>query len=198
MAAFDEPWAERTEGARRAARDTRAAVQRLIGEHLAELVTARQAYGEVAARAGRGRGAGTGGGMNELDELRAEVAVMHGLPDDATRFLTADSLPGLEAQADALTRLLGDRDRPEPEPEPLADLFTRGSARKAEAQTALLEALGYRRPPPRDEQGRYTRAGGGFDGDARQPVSASRDPEADHNALLAQLAQISRTFGHSL
>ena len=37
----------------------------------------------------------TGTGMNDLDELRSEVVRAHGLPDGATRFLTADTPAGL-------------------------------------------------------------------------------------------------------
>jgi chromosome segregation ATPase len=44
-----EPWAERVEGARRAARDAQQVVQRFVGEHLDELVEARQVEGQAAA-----------------------------------------------------------------------------------------------------------------------------------------------------
>ena len=47
-AAVDEPWAERIDGARRAARDARAATQRFIGEHLTELVQPVEADAEIA------------------------------------------------------------------------------------------------------------------------------------------------------
>jgi hypothetical protein len=48
--------------------------------------------------------------------------------------------------------------------------------------------------------GRQTRSetrprSGGFDGGARQPVPTRRPPEQEHNQLVAQLAQLSRTFG---
>jgi chromosome segregation ATPase len=47
--AVDEPWPERIEGARRAARDAQAEVQRFAGENLAELVAALEADGQLAA-----------------------------------------------------------------------------------------------------------------------------------------------------
>jgi hypothetical protein len=48
-AEVDAPWAERIDGARRAARDARAVVQRFVAENLGELVEARQANGQAAA-----------------------------------------------------------------------------------------------------------------------------------------------------
>ncbi len=44
-----EPWAERIEGARRAARDARQEVQRFTAEHLDELIAERSGDGQVAA-----------------------------------------------------------------------------------------------------------------------------------------------------
>ena len=44
-----DPWAERVEGARRAARDAQHTVQRFVAEHLDELVEYAKAEGQVAA-----------------------------------------------------------------------------------------------------------------------------------------------------
>lgn len=128
---------------------------------------------------------------DHLDELRHEIAAIHGLNEDAIQFLTGETLTGIEASALALVKLGARR-----EPQPPTGPFTPGPE-KAARQRQLLAALHGHPAPERDERGRYTASTrAGFDGGARTPVPARRNPEADHNALLAQLTQVSRTFRH--
>lgn len=129
--------------------------------------------------------------MTGPDELRLDIARAHGLPDDATLFLTATTLDTLEHQAAALAKIIG-TSNVEEQPAPATNPFTQGPAGKAARQRNLLAALHAPPPQERDERGRFT---SGFDGGARQPVPTPRDPEADHNALLAHLAGVARTFG---
>lgn len=128
--------------------------------------------------------------MTGPDELRLDIARAHGLPDDATLFLTGTTIDTLEHQAATLAKII--RAGNDEQPAPATNPFTQGPAGKAARQRNLLAALHAPPPQERDERGRYTSSG--FDGGARQTVPAPRDPEADHNALLAQLAGIARMF----
>ena len=58
---------------------------------------------------------------------------------------------------------------------------------------AALVALLHGRAKP-TEPVTKPKPSGGFDGGARRPVPLPRDPVRDHDALVAQLASISRTF----
>jgi hypothetical protein len=137
--------------------------------------------------------------MNELDELRHAFAHAHGLPDGAAGFLSGETIAEVETSAAAFARLLSthaERSEPEPvrPPNILAEAMEETQRRKQE-----LARLFSGRPTvqPRDQAGRYTAADRSFDGGARTPAPTPRSPEADHNALIGQLAQVSRTFRHS-
>ena len=129
----------------------------------------------------------------KLDELRREVAADHGLPAAALPFITAATLQEIEAQAGTLARLRGttSSEQESKQAAPLADLFSNAAAEKARRQRALVAALHGRPSQPRDGRGRFST---GFDGGARQPVPAPRDPERDHSELLGQIVGLSRVF----
>jgi hypothetical protein len=131
---------------------------------------------------------------DDLDTLRLEVAVAHGLPESAAPFLVGSTVEEIEGSARELARFVatGETQEPEPPEAPLAHLFDPRA--RAERKQALAE-LFTRRPQPRDEQGRYASTDrGGFDGGARTPASQGRSPEAEHGQFVGQLAALSRTF----
>jgi hypothetical protein len=70
----------------------------------------------------------------------------------------------------------------------------------AQQQRALLvELLRGSTTPPQDELGELADVPScGFDGGARTPVPAPRDPVRDHDLLVGQLASLSRTFRSGL
>jgi hypothetical protein len=128
-----------------------------------------------------------------VDAVRQAVAAQHGLPEDAAGFLTGETITELEASADGLAALIAShRTGAEPDPEPASDLLT--AARHAQqARKRELAAMFIGRPrhqQPRDEQGRYV----SFDGGARAPVPAPRDPLADHDRAVTRLAAMAATF----
>jgi hypothetical protein len=132
-----------------------------------------------------------------VTELRRAIAAQHGLSPVAASLLAGESVEELDASAAALARLVGEgREEPESVAEAaLADLFDpRARARRKQALTELFAG----QPPQpreqsRDSQGRFTRSGS-FDGGARQPTPARESPEREHDALIGQLAGLSRTF----
>ena len=101
---------------------------------------------------------------SDLYGLRAEVAAARGLGPDAATFLTGSALAEVEASADALVQLLGERGHAE-ETGP-DDLFARASVEKAARKERLLAALSGPAPQPRDDAGRYA----SYDGRARTPA----------------------------
>jgi hypothetical protein len=132
---------------------------------------------------------------DELDELRREVAAVHGLPPAAASFIAGQTLEELEASAAKLAELIGAAGaRPEQErAEPLADVFGNTARRKQEQQRALVEALHGRPQQPRDERGRF--ASSGFDGGARESVPHRRPPEREHDELIVSLSRLRRAYG---
>jgi hypothetical protein len=131
---------------------------------------------------------------DDLDELRHQVAAMHGLPEQAAGFLSGETLTEIEASADALARLFA-VSAPEtgqtPEPDALTYAITNASTVKAARQRALVDALHPRPQPSRDEQGRFASFDGGFRGGA--PVTGS--PETEHSQLIVSLALRARAYG---
>ena len=124
---------------------------------------------------------------DDLDQVRLDVAAVHGLPDAAVKFLSGTNLEQIEASAAKLERLLHTRERePAPEPEPVtpATLFSNLAERKTARNRALVQAIHGPRPQPRDEHGRYAPAGG-FDGGARGSLlPADEPPEQAHDTWL--------------
>jgi hypothetical protein len=114
-----------------------------------------------------------------LDALRAEVAAGHGLPAGAESFLTGSTLEEIEAEADALVKVLGASER-QPEPEPALDPITAALRQKQQKRQQLVAAVIGRRQQPRDRQGRFTVS---FDGGARQPVPP---PPPTHGEYLTE------------
>ena len=134
--------------------------------------------------------------MSDLDSLRAAVAAEHGLDDRAVSFLTGSTLAEVEESAARLVHLLGEHEPEAPAaPAPAAaDLFSGAAARKAAQQQALLNALTGRQEQDRDERGRFA-SSGGFDGGARTPTRARRDPAREHGELVGRMAAVTRMFG---
>ena len=54
--------------------------------------------------------------MTRSDELRLGIARSHGLPDDATRFLSGETIDQIEASAAALVKLTGSQPEATPAP----------------------------------------------------------------------------------
>jgi chromosome segregation ATPase len=71
--AAEEPWSERLEGARRAARDAQHEVQRFVAEHLAELVEAREVDGQAAAERINTAAAEMLAGYQEWSQVATEI-----------------------------------------------------------------------------------------------------------------------------
>jgi hypothetical protein len=132
---------------------------------------------------------------DELDTLRREVAVAHGLPEGAAPFLVGSTVQEIEGSARELARFVatGGTQEPEPPEDPLAGLFD--PRVRAERKRRLTEVFTRSPSQPRDDQGRYASTdSGGFDGGARTPASQGRSPEAEHGQFVGQLAALSRTF----
>lgn len=135
--------------------------------------------------------------MSEDSELRASVAAVHGLPEEAATFLVGSSLQQLEESAVALVRLVGHRrDKPEPpkQEDPLTIALRKGPAQKVARRRALAEALHPRPGQPCDERGRFA---AGFDGGARTSMPSRQSPERAHDELLVALAQFALAYGRS-
>jgi hypothetical protein len=137
--------------------------------------------------------------MTETDEVRRDVAAMHGLPEAAAGLLLGETVDELERSAAKLAELLAARAPTEQTPEQanlLADALAPGV--KQARQRALVELLHptpRQQARPRDEHGRFTTRSGGFDGGARQPVPIRRPPEEEHGETIVQLARLSRLGG---
>jgi hypothetical protein len=120
--------------------------------------------------------------------LNYGVSAEFGGPD-AAAFLTGSTVEELEASADGLGRLIAEhRERSEPEPDPATpDLLTEARTAQRE-RTARLAAMFTGRPKPpgqsRNELGRFA----SFDGGARAPVPAPRDPHQEHDQVILGLA----------
>ena len=143
--------------------------------------------------------------MSDLDELRRELAVEHGLdPAVVEKLVGGVTVAEIEASVEKLVALIGsskdfahehereheheherDRER-ERDRDPLSAALARAPIEKARAQQALVASLHGGSSQARDEQGRYAR--GGFDGGARASVPASVEASAEHDATIAALA----------
>jgi hypothetical protein len=116
----------------------------------------------------------------EPSELRKAIAAAQGLDERAAKFLSGQTIEQLEASAEALALLVGQRNEPEPTA-PAPDPITGSIAAKRQRKAALHAALTGRAPQqPRDERGRLS-----FDRGARQPSRPRRDPQRAHGAWLA-------------
>jgi hypothetical protein len=110
-------------------------------------------------------------------ELREAVAAERGLPDTAAPLLLGSTLAELEASADQLARLVGERGRGEA-PAPPADPIVAALADKQRRKQALADLIiGRSRTQPRDERGRFAPPGS-LDGGARKALPA-RPPSHD-------------------
>jgi hypothetical protein len=127
---------------------------------------------------------------SELDQLRSEVAAGCGLPAGAVAFIDAETVEGIEAQADGLVKLLGSSGQ---EPAAQEDLLTTLRAGQAQRKRELAAMFAGRRPQPRDEAGRFA----SFDGGARPPLPTPSDPEQEHGQAVTALARAARMFGAS-
>jgi hypothetical protein len=126
--------------------------------------------------------------VNELDEVRREVAAQRGLSVEAAGFLVGQNLEEIEESADALGRLMAEHAEPEPEQPEAANIFAVASAAKIARQRAIVQMFSGRATrQPRDQAGRFTFAmDGGFRGPAVTPRS---DPDGDHGRLVLRLAR---------
>jgi hypothetical protein len=119
----------------------------------------------------------------QLDEIRPEAVAARGLDPAAARLLVGKSIAEVEASADALAALVGQRERSGEHDQP-EGFFSRAAADKLSRREAFLSAL-VGQPQPqaqqRDERGRFS---GGFDGGARQ---SPPPPTPTHDQTLAQL-----------
>jgi hypothetical protein len=131
--------------------------------------------------------------VSDLDELRAEVAAVHGLPASAADLLNGDTIATLEQSAADLAALVNASQPAEQEqPEPLVALLTAAADGKRQRQARLVKALHpHETEQARDERGRF--AGGGsnvtsssFDGGAR-PLTPQ--PQTHDQALAVALAK---------
>jgi hypothetical protein len=134
--------------------------------------------------------------VNEVDELRREIAARHGIPEAGVSFILGQTVEQLEASASRLAGLVAARDEQEPEQtDPLTHALGLGSAAKAKRNAALVGLLHGPPQQPRDRLGRYTgKQSAGFDGGAR-PLVREADPERDHDQLIAEMALASKAYG---
>jgi hypothetical protein len=139
--------------------------------------------------------------VSGLDQLRAEAVAARGLDPAAARLLTGTTVAAIEQSADALARLIGQREQADADEhaQPGSGFFEKAAADKQRRRSELLDALcGRPQPQPsaeRDEQGRFVRHGS-FDGGSRTPPPA---PPPTHVQTLAWLlASKAGDVGHSL
>jgi hypothetical protein len=115
----------------------------------------------------------------DMAAVRRLVARKYELPIPAAlRFLTAETVEGLDRQAAALARPL-DEHREQEEAEAPAGPFGAMATARARRKRELVDALCGRQP--RDYQGRFA---AGFDGGARESVPL---PPPTHEETLAKL-----------
>jgi hypothetical protein len=124
--------------------------------------------------------------------VRAAVAAAHGLPEQAADFLSGESLHELEQSAQSLAQLLAEHRPRDAEASPPPDPIMTALASKAARKRELADRLLGRVPQPRDETGRFATAS--FDGGARPSVPVPKDPVAEHDRLVGQLAWLRNTF----
>jgi hypothetical protein len=127
------------------------------------------------------------------DDVRAEVLATHGLPEGAGAFLTGETIDELETSARQLGQLMkehghqakGFTNPVDPQhSDPVATALHANQERQRQRAQTILG-----RPRPRDERGQFVARGGGFDGGARPLAPARpRDPAAEHNRAVGQLA----------
>jgi hypothetical protein len=126
--------------------------------------------------------------MNESDaELRQAVARAHGLDDEAAPLLIGETVDELDASAAKLARLIAERHEPgsgrEPASSELPGPFTNMAAERARRKAELAAIFTGAPAQPRDEQGRYARAGA-FHRGARASVPLS---PPSHDAWLVDV-----------
>jgi len=124
-----------------------------------------------------------------VEALRVEVCVARGLDARAAAFVSGETLAQLEESADRLVALIDARREEEPTTTDYLAHVMAATRRRKVAVTEMF-AGGSPAPQARDERGRYASS---FDGGARRPVSAARDPEREHGQLLGQLLGASRS-----
>jgi hypothetical protein len=133
--------------------------------------------------------------MNAVDALRAEVATRHGLGREAAALLAGETVDQLEQSAVALAHFV-DAHKGDAELAAEPDPITAALAGKAEHKRQLAATILGRRSQSHDERGRFAPRGS-FDGGAREPLPAPRDPQRDHDELVAQMVRLRRIFGGS-
>jgi hypothetical protein len=124
---------------------------------------------------------------SNLDQLRVEAVSARGLPPAAASFLTGTTIDAIEAAADELARVVGQREQPGEDDlaqseQPASDFFSRAAEDKQRRRSELLDALTGRPRQERDEQGRF--ASGGFDGGSR---TSPPPPAPSHDQTLSML-----------
>jgi hypothetical protein len=128
---------------------------------------------------------------DDVNELRRLVADAHGLDPEAAKFLTGSTLTEVEESAATLARLIAERHEQETAAAPPGP-FTNMAAERARRKAALTAIFTGRPVQPRDEQGRYARAGE-FHRGAREP--APTKPRSHNETLLEVLARRSADAG---
>jgi hypothetical protein len=138
--------------------------------------------------------------VNVSDELRREVAAVHGLPEAAESFLIGANVDEIEKSAAKLAELLAARRAPVEPEQPMAEqsmaaVISNSIIQKAQRQRQLIESL-HPSTPQRDERGRFARTtrseSSSFDGGARLPVAVRRSPEQEHNEIVLRLAGLAK------
>jgi hypothetical protein len=125
--------------------------------------------------------------VSDLDQIRVEAAAARGLGPSAVGFLNGTTLGEIERQADALARVIRQREQADADDDlvqdeqPGSDFFSRAAADKQQRRSELLGALTGRPRQERDERGRFS---GGFDGGSRTPPPP---PAPSHDQTLGEL-----------
>jgi hypothetical protein len=121
----------------------------------------------------------------ELGRLRTLVATEHGLSQDAARLLIGETLGELEASADKLATLIGDRREQESAitPGPFSDMAAARAERKR-ALALIFSGRAPQRPQQRDQRGRFAATAADFSAGARQSVPR---PPPTHDEWLVDV-----------
>jgi hypothetical protein len=121
--------------------------------------------------------------MSDDTELRQAVARAHGLDPEAAPLLIGETVDELDASAAKLARLIAERHEQETAAAATPGPFTNMAAERARRKAELAAIFTGRPVQPRDEQGRYARAGE-FHRGARE--SAPR-PAQSHDQWLTDV-----------